>query len=230
MAMSSFHEMDDPASPSQLKAEAAFLIRHHSDQLRSIALSPDPNLHYPLHIEWVISSINQSINHLYSSHFPLSISMFLSFAELMDDDPPLAQSLFSQPTDHLRLFDDAAIWAHVWTFCFFSSIVHFCPLKFLNFHFECLIPFSYWSISLIIWWHLALYEWHLLIDDPYLALSGHIINRDKLIWPEYGKNGVLFLSRECGLPPVFFFYWRSPFILNIQWQMVVDFNLHILFS
>ncbi|KAK7809526.1 putative dna helicase mcm9, partial [Quercus suber] len=84
-AMSSFHEMDDPASPSQLKAEAAFLIRHHSDQLRSIALSPDPNLHYPLHIE---------------------------FAELMDDDPPLAQSLFSQPTDHLRLFDDAALWAH----------------------------------------------------------------------------------------------------------------------
>ncbi|XP_030943252.1 probable DNA helicase MCM9 isoform X2 [Quercus lobata] len=83
MAMSSFHKMDD--SPSQLKAEAAFLIRRHSDQLRSIALSPDPNLHYPLHID---------------------------FAELMDDDPPLAQSLFSQPTDHLRLFDDAAIWAH----------------------------------------------------------------------------------------------------------------------
>ena len=49
MAMSSFHKMDD--SPSQLKAEAAFLIRRHSDQLRSIALSPDPNLHYRLHIE-----------------------------------------------------------------------------------------------------------------------------------------------------------------------------------
>lgn len=43
----------------------------------------------------------------------LSLSMFLSFAELMDDDPPLSQSLFSRPTDHLRLFDDAAIWAHV---------------------------------------------------------------------------------------------------------------------
>ncbi|XP_075673193.1 putative DNA helicase MCM9 [Castanea sativa] len=87
MAMSSLHEneMDDSPSPSQLKAEAAFLIRRHSDQLRSIALSPDPNLHYPLHID---------------------------FAELMDDDPPLAQSLFSQPTDHLRLFDDAALWAH----------------------------------------------------------------------------------------------------------------------
>ena len=201
--------MDDPASPSQLKAEAAFLIRHHSDQLRSIALSPDPNLHYPLHIEWVISSINQSSLFFSFSTFSkthsLSRSMFLSFAELMDDDPPLAQSLFSQPTDHLRLFDDAAIWAHVCTFCFFSSKVHFCPLKFLNFHFECLIPFSYWSISLIIWWNLALHEWHLLIDDPYLALSGHIINKDKLVWPEYEKNGIPFLlSHKCGLLPVFF--------------------------
>ena len=182
----------------------------HSPPLRPAPLHrslswPQPSLPSPHRVSNIINqSINQSS--LFSSlSKTLSLSMFLSFAELMDDDPPLAQSLFSQPTDHLRLFDDAAIWAHVWTFCFFSSIVHFCPLKFLNFHFECMIPFSYWSISLIIWWHLALYEWHLLIDDPYLALSGHIINRDKLIWPEYGKNGVLFLSRECGLPPVFFF-------------------------
>jgi DNA replicative helicase MCM subunit Mcm2 (Cdc46/Mcm family) len=34
----------------------------------------------------------------------------------MDDDPPLAQSVFSQPTEHLRLFDDAAVWAHVCNF------------------------------------------------------------------------------------------------------------------
>ncbi|GMY39101.1 probable DNA helicase MCM9 isoform X3, partial [Fagus crenata] len=82
MAMASY-EIDDP--PPQLKAQAAFLIRRHSDQLRSIALSSDPKLHY---------------------------SLYVDFAELMDDDPPLAQSLFSQPTDHLRLFDDAALWAH----------------------------------------------------------------------------------------------------------------------
>ncbi|GMY39087.1 probable DNA helicase MCM9 isoform X3 [Fagus crenata] len=82
MAMAS-NEIDDP--PPQLKAQAAFLIRRHSDQLRSIALSSDPKLHY---------------------------SLYVDFAELMDDDPPLAQSLFSQPTDHLRLFDDAALWAH----------------------------------------------------------------------------------------------------------------------
>ncbi|XP_050363646.1 probable DNA helicase MCM9 [Argentina anserina] len=64
---------------------AAFLIRHYSHQLHSITLSPDPKLHYPLR---------------------------LHFAELMDDDPPLAQLVFSQPTDYLRLLDDAALWAH----------------------------------------------------------------------------------------------------------------------
>ncbi|GLT62581.1 hypothetical protein SLA2020_352040 [Shorea laevis] len=77
------HEIDSP--PPQVKALAAFLIRRHSHQLRSIALSPDPKLHYPLYVD---------------------------FAELMDDDPPLAQSVFSQPTEHLRFFDDAAVWAH----------------------------------------------------------------------------------------------------------------------
>ncbi|XP_031744946.1 probable DNA helicase MCM9 isoform X3 [Cucumis sativus] len=75
---------DSPTSP--LKAFATFLIRHHSDQLRSIAHSPDPKLHYPL---------------------------FVEFAELMDDDPPLARLLFSRPTDYLRVFDDAAVWAHM---------------------------------------------------------------------------------------------------------------------
>ncbi|TYK06912.1 putative DNA helicase MCM9 isoform X4 [Cucumis melo var. makuwa] len=31
----------------------------------------------------------------------------------MDDDPPLARLLFSRPTDYLRIFDDAAVWAHM---------------------------------------------------------------------------------------------------------------------
>ncbi|XP_035540173.1 probable DNA helicase MCM9 isoform X2 [Juglans regia] len=74
------------AEPSPtVKSMAAFLLRRHSDQLRSISLSPDPKLHYPLYVD---------------------------FAELMEDDPPLAQSVFSQPTQHLRSFDDAAFWAH----------------------------------------------------------------------------------------------------------------------
>ncbi|XP_059447392.1 probable DNA helicase MCM9 isoform X2 [Corylus avellana] len=77
------HEIDNSAP--QVKALAAFLIRRHSHELRSIALSPDPNLHYPLYVD---------------------------FAELLEDDPPLAQSVFSQPTEHLRFFDDAAVWAH----------------------------------------------------------------------------------------------------------------------
>ncbi|XP_038886880.1 probable DNA helicase MCM9 isoform X1 [Benincasa hispida] len=76
--------MDDPPT-SPLKAFATFLIRHHSDQLNSLAHSPDPKLHYPI---------------------------FVEFAELMDDDPPLARLLFSRPTEYLRIFDDAAVWAH----------------------------------------------------------------------------------------------------------------------
>lgn len=64
---------------------ASYLIRHHSDQLRSIASSPDPNLHFPL---------------------------FLDFAELMADEPRIASLLFAQPTTYLQLFDAAALWAH----------------------------------------------------------------------------------------------------------------------
>jgi hypothetical protein len=45
------HEIDNP--PPQVKALAAFLICRHSHQLRSIALSPDPKLHYPLYVEYI---------------------------------------------------------------------------------------------------------------------------------------------------------------------------------
>ncbi|RXI00382.1 hypothetical protein DVH24_037930 [Malus domestica] len=71
--------------PAHVKDLAAFLIRHHSDQLRAIALSRDPKLHYPLYV---------------------------SFAELMDADPPLSHLVFSQPIEYLRFFDEAALWAH----------------------------------------------------------------------------------------------------------------------
>ncbi|KAG6531405.1 hypothetical protein ZIOFF_005211 [Zingiber officinale] len=64
-----------------IDAFARFLITHHSPQLRSILLSPDPNLHYPIVVE---------------------------FAELLEFDPPLAHLLFSQPSDHLPHFDEAA--------------------------------------------------------------------------------------------------------------------------
>ncbi|KAL7206043.1 hypothetical protein ACSBR2_018874 [Camellia fascicularis] len=65
------------------KDMARYLIQHHSDQLRSIILSPDPRLHYPL---------------------------YLDFAEFMDYHPPLAYIVFSQPVEYLRLFDSAAVW------------------------------------------------------------------------------------------------------------------------
>ncbi|KAK9943255.1 hypothetical protein M0R45_008869 [Rubus argutus] len=78
--------MDSAAKePAHVQDLAAFLIRHHSHQLRSIALSSDPKLHYPLYV---------------------------NFAELMDDDPPLAHLVFSQPTEYLRFLDEAAVWAH----------------------------------------------------------------------------------------------------------------------
>ncbi|KHN33538.1 DNA replication licensing factor MCM9 [Glycine soja] len=64
---------------------ATFLIDHHSDQLRSISSSPDPNLHFPL---------------------------FIDYAELMEDNPRIARLLFAQPKTYLPVFDDAALWAH----------------------------------------------------------------------------------------------------------------------
>ncbi|KAG9451419.1 hypothetical protein H6P81_011384 [Aristolochia fimbriata] len=60
---------------------ARFLIRHHSQQLRSIIFSEDVMLHYPLIVD---------------------------FAELLQSDPALADLLFSQPTEFLPLFDDGA--------------------------------------------------------------------------------------------------------------------------
>ncbi|XP_050212085.1 probable DNA helicase MCM9 isoform X1 [Mercurialis annua] len=75
----------DCDSEVQLKLFAEFLIRHYSDKLRSIVLSADPKLHYPLYID---------------------------FAELLNDDPQLAHLVFSQPAGYLRHFDKAALWAH----------------------------------------------------------------------------------------------------------------------
>ncbi|KAK4438151.1 putative DNA helicase MCM9 [Sesamum alatum] len=63
---------------------ARFLIKHHLEQFQSIILSSDPRLHYPLHVD---------------------------FAQLMDDNPSLAHTIFSQPTEYLPLFDESAVWA-----------------------------------------------------------------------------------------------------------------------
>ncbi|WRX14046.1 MCM domain - like 3 [Theobroma cacao] len=71
--------------PIRLHSAVEYLLRCNSDQLHSIALSPDPKLHYPL---------------------------FIDYAELMDADPPLARLVFANPTDYLRFFDEAAILAH----------------------------------------------------------------------------------------------------------------------
>jgi hypothetical protein len=49
-------EIDNPAP--QVKALAAFLIRRHSHELRSIALFPDPKLHYPLYVEYIYTYKN----------------------------------------------------------------------------------------------------------------------------------------------------------------------------
>ncbi|CAN1302939.1 Probable DNA helicase MCM9 [Linum perenne] len=67
------------------KTMSGFLKKHYDQQLCSIVLSPDPKLHYPLHID---------------------------FAVLMDEDPPLANLVYSQPAEWLRLLDQAALRAH----------------------------------------------------------------------------------------------------------------------
>lgn len=45
----------------------------------------------------------------------------------MDDDPPLAHLVFSQPTEYLRFLDEAAVWAHVCMqfFCWSSNAYRF---------------------------------------------------------------------------------------------------------
>ncbi|XP_071931099.1 probable DNA helicase MCM9 isoform X3 [Coffea arabica] len=71
-------------SYGKAKELASFLIKHYTEQLHSIILSPDPRLHYPLLVD---------------------------FAELLDDNPTLAHLLFSHPAEYLLVFDEAAIWA-----------------------------------------------------------------------------------------------------------------------
>ncbi|KAK4476914.1 hypothetical protein RD792_016080 [Penstemon davidsonii] len=66
------------------KEMAGYLIKHELEQLKNVILSFDPRLHYPLHVD---------------------------FAELMDDNPPLAHLIFSQPTQYLPIFDESAVWA-----------------------------------------------------------------------------------------------------------------------
>nr|GLL23828.1 probable DNA helicase MCM9 [Ipomoea trifida] len=73
--------MDTEAQQVKLQK---YLETHHSEQLQSILLAPDPRLHYPLHVD---------------------------FAEIMDEYPDLAHFIFSQPDDYLRLFDEAALLA-----------------------------------------------------------------------------------------------------------------------
>lgn len=112
--------MDSAATdeqPAHVKDLAAFLIRHHSDQLRAIALSRDPKLHYPLYVRYPIppfphSPIKPILLPLFFNFYILC-AFFLSFAELMDADPPLSHLVFSQPIEYLRFFDEAALWAHV---------------------------------------------------------------------------------------------------------------------
>ncbi|XP_038683525.1 probable DNA helicase MCM9 isoform X1 [Tripterygium wilfordii] len=79
-----FVDMEDNVA-GPVKSLAGFLIRRYPSQLRSITLASNSNIHHPLYVD---------------------------FAELMDDDPPLANLVFSQPSEYLRHFDDAALWAH----------------------------------------------------------------------------------------------------------------------
>lgn len=64
---------------------ANFLVRQHPHQLHSIVSSPDSTLHFPL---------------------------FVDFAELMQHTPLFARLLFSHPDTYLKVFDDAALYAH----------------------------------------------------------------------------------------------------------------------
>lgn len=51
--------------PMRLHSAVEYLLHSHSDQLRSIILSPDPKLHYPLFVEYFLSPFTYLL-------FPLS--------------------------------------------------------------------------------------------------------------------------------------------------------------
>ncbi|KAF9660826.1 hypothetical protein SADUNF_Sadunf19G0004000 [Salix dunnii] len=70
---------------SEVKSLAEFLMTHHSEQLHSIVVSPDPKLHYPLCID---------------------------FTDFLNENSRLAHLVLAQPTVYLLLFDRAAFWAH----------------------------------------------------------------------------------------------------------------------
>ncbi|KAG6736215.1 hypothetical protein POTOM_061057 [Populus tomentosa] len=70
---------------SEVKSLAEFLMTHHSEQLHSIVVSPDPKLHYPLYID---------------------------FTDFLNENSRLAHLVLAQPTVYLLLFDRAAFWAH----------------------------------------------------------------------------------------------------------------------
>ena len=54
-------------------------------------------------------------------------------------------------------------------------------------------------------------------------------NRVMLLLNYFFSFLLMILANEFDLPLVLF-KWTSPIILNIQWQVVVRFNFHILFS
>lgn len=78
--------MEDDESKVNVKVEdmANYLTKHHADQLRTIILSADPRLHYPLYVD---------------------------IAEFMHSNPTLAYAIYVEPIDHLRLFDESATYA-----------------------------------------------------------------------------------------------------------------------
>uniref|UniRef100_A0A7N0VE45 Probable DNA helicase MCM9 n=2 Tax=Kalanchoe fedtschenkoi TaxID=63787 RepID=A0A7N0VE45_KALFE len=86
--MAAIPEEDDGAASSITKAFAEFLLSFDSlrEQLRAIILADDPRLHYPVEVD---------------------------FAILLDYDADLAQLVYARPARYLRMFDDAAVWAHV---------------------------------------------------------------------------------------------------------------------
>ncbi|GAB2219420.1 hypothetical protein Droror1_Dr00007055 [Drosera rotundifolia] len=83
-AAATFSSAGSSDSGNVCRGMVTFLINHHTDELHSILLSPDPRLHYPL---------------------------FIDFAELLDDNPPIAQLVFCKPAEYLPVFDRSAVSA-----------------------------------------------------------------------------------------------------------------------
>lgn len=128
---------------SEVKSLAEFLMTHHSEQLHSIVVSPDPKLHYPLYIEYAI--------HLHSKFKPFfvfhkkfgpwfcSLFQFYRFAER---EFSTCSSCFGSANCVLAAFRPGCLLGSCMIFFSFIIFTNFIEFMFLV---VIMVNWEFWS-------------------------------------------------------------------------------------